>query len=372
MTSHPNRHECRHPLWEARGSGPAPLLGSRTWRTWLLLALLVFGLGLTPRGLDAASGPVEFVTYGMPHEAVWGPVFDAFCKKYNCTHVDTDMSSAEAITKFVAEKNRPVAYATEAGRAFGPVAVKRGAALPFKNANWAKLPDWAKDPEGHWFAVYAGVPTFLVNPKLVQSVPESWQDLLTGEYKRTFAMKDPRTSGTALATVLAANAAMGGTLTNLAPGVAFFKKLKEAGNLNPVKVSDSNIQKGEIPITVKYDHENLVLRERLKAEMKLEIVVPKDGTIYAPSVVILNRYAPRPELARAFADFVISDEGQFVLANAFPRPIRYIAGNLAVPADVKARWLPDELYTGRVRSMPDWDQFSETDFIGRWTKEVAP
>lgn len=342
------------------------------WRALVTLTLAGALLGGPAGGTGTAAAQVPFGTYGMPHEAVWGLVFDAFCKKHNCTHVDSDMSSAEAITKFLAERGKPVAYATEAGRAFGPVAVKRAAALPYKNANWATLPDWAKDPEGGWFAVYAGVPTMLVNPALVKTVPRSWQDLLKDEYRKTFAMKDPRTSGTALATVLAANAAMGGTLSNVAPGIAFFKKLKQAGNLSPVKVSDANIQKGEIAITVKYDHENLVLRERFKNELKLEIVVPEDGTIYAPSVVILNRHAPRPELARAFADFVTSDEGQLLVAQAFPRPIRYIAGTLSVPAEVKARWLPEEQYAGRAKMMPDWDQFSEADFIERWTKEVAP
>lgn len=324
-----------------------------------------------------AGGPVAraaepFATYGMPREAVWGPVIEAFCRRHGCIHVDTDMSSGEAITKFLAERAKPVAYATEAGMTFARAAVERGAALAYRHAHWAEIPAWAKDPDGHWFAVYAGVPTFLVNPAVVKAVPRAWADLLKPEYRRTFAIKDPRTSGTALATVLAANAAMGGTLGNLAPGIAYFRQLKEAGTLSPVKVSDANIQKGEIPITAKYDHENLVLREALARQLKLEIVVPEDGTMYTPSVLVLNRYAPKPELARAFADFVASDEGQLLIARAFPRPIRYVAGTLAVPPEVKARWLPDEAYAGRLRDVRDWDRFSMQDFVQRWTREVAP
>lgn len=336
--------------------------------SFVLLALIVVALGPA----QAAVAQETFPTYGMPKDAVWGPVIEAFCKKMNCIHQDTDMGSGEAITKFLAERGKPVAYATEAGMTFARVAVERGAALAYKNASWEKLPAWAKDPDGHWFAVYVGVPTMLVNPARVKTVPKSWQDLLKSDYQKTFAIKDPRTSGTALATVLAANAAMGGTLGNLAPGAAYFKKLKEAGNLSPVRVSDSNIQKGEIPITVKYDHENLVLMEAFGKAMRLQIVVPEDGTMYTPSVVILNRYAPKPELARAFADFVTSDEGQLLIAKAFPRPIRYIAGNLTVPADIKARWLPDDAYAGKIRNIMDWDKFNMQDFVQRWTSEVAP
>jgi putative spermidine/putrescine transport system substrate-binding protein len=339
---------------------------------WCMVGMVVMGLVLGAGAGTRAAAPIQFATYGMPHETVWALVIDAFCKKHHCTHVDTDMGSAEAITKFVAERSKPVAYATEVGIAFGPVAVQRGAAMMYKNANWDKIPWWAKDAEGGWFAVYAGVPTFLVNPRAVKAVPASWRDLLHPDYRRTFAIKDPRTSGTALATVLAANAAMGGTLTNLDPGIAYFKQLKEMGILSPTRVSDSNIQKGEIPITVKYDHENLVLREALKNELRLEIVVPSDGTIYAPSVLVLNRYAPDQALARAFADFVTSDEGQLLVARAYPRPIRYVAGNLKVPDDIRARWLPGSAYGTRVRKVFEWEKFSIATFVEKWAKEVAP
>ncbi len=335
----------------------------------LVLIALVFGAG---SGGIRAAAPVEFVTYGMPHETVWALVIDAFCKKNNCTHVDTDMGSAEAITKFVAERSKPVAYVTEVGITFGPVAIERDAAMAYKNANWAKIPTWARDPDGRWFGVYAGVPTLLVNRNAVKSVPQSWRDLLGDGYRKALAVKDPRTSGTALATILAANAALGGTITNLDPGIMYFKQLKEAGNLSSVRVSDSNIQKGEIPITVKYDHENLVLRDTLKKEVPLEIVVPSDGTIYTPSVLVLNKYAPKPELAKAFADFVTSDEGQLLVAKAFPRPIRYVAGNLAVPTDIRSLWLPDSVYRTRVRTVFEWNKFSMTNFVEKWTKEVAP
>lgn len=114
------------------------------------------------------------------------------------------------------------------------------------------------------------------------------------------------------------------------------------------------------------------MKEAFKNDLKLEIVVPEDGTIYTPSVVILNRYAPKPELAKAFADFVASDEGQLLIAKAFPRPIRYVAGNLTVPAEIKARWLPDDACAGKLQTVTDWDKFNMADFVQKWTREVAP
>lgn len=320
----------------------------------------------------AALAQKDFVTYGMPEEGPWKEIFDTFCREHQCRHVDTDMSSAEAITKFLAEKSRSVASATEVGILFGPLASRQGVALPYKNASWAKLPDWAKDPNGQWFAVYAGVPSFLVNKAIVKNVPQSWADLLKPEYKNSIAINDPRKSGTAVAFLLAATVAHGGGPGNLTPGIEYFKKLFQAGQIKAISASSANIQKGEVPITIRYDHENLLTRERFKKELDLEIVIPADGSLYTPSVIVLNRFTPDPALAQAFADFLLSDRGQLTLARSMARPIRAIGGSLDVPADVRGRWLPEEWYKTRVRTVPSWDGFSLDEIRERWTNEVLP
>ena len=334
-------------------------------------------MGAVLVALGVASPPValaqkDYVTYGQPEEGPWKEIFETFCREHNCRHVDTDMSSAEAITKFLAEKNRPVASSTEVGILFGPLAARQGVALAYKSASWARLPDWAKDSKGQWFAVYAGVPSFLVNKALVKNVPQSWQDLLRPEYRNSIAINDPRKSGTAVAFLLAATVAHGGGPGNLTPGIEYFKKLFQAGQIKPIAASSSNIQKGEVPITIRYDHENLLTRERFKKELDLEIMIPADGSLYTPSVIVLNRYTPDPALAQAFADFLVSDRGQLVLARSMARPIRAIAGNLDVPADVRAHWLPEEWYRTRVRTVQSWDAFSLDEIRERWTNEVLP
>jgi putative spermidine/putrescine transport system substrate-binding protein len=39
-----------------------------------------------------------------------------------------------------------------------------------------------KDAEGHWYADYYGVMSFIVNKDLVENVPQDWADLLKPEY----------------------------------------------------------------------------------------------------------------------------------------------------------------------------------------------
>lgn len=342
-----------------------------TGRLLLAGAALLVGFSLLWLAVPEASGQEKLLaTYGQPEEGPWQEIFRTFCKEHACRHVDTDMTSAQAIAKFLAERDRPIATSTEVGVLFGPLAARQGAALPHKNAYWAQIPDWAKDAGGHWFAVYAGVPTFLVNRALVRAIPQTWQDLLKPEYRNSIAFKDPRESGTATAMLLAATVAQGGGPGNLAPGTAYFRQLFQIGNVKAISPSTASIQRGEVPITIRYDHENLITRERLKNELDLEVVIPADGSLYTPSLIVLNRFAPDPALARAFADFLLSDRGQLVLARSLTRPIRAIAGNLEIPADVRARWLPEELYRTRVRTLTSWEGFSVTEIRERWTKEV--
>jgi hypothetical protein len=53
-----------------------------------------------------AGGAVN--SYGMPDDWTnFGAIWGVFTAKYGLTHTDTDMSSAEEIQKFDAEKNNP-------------------------------------------------------------------------------------------------------------------------------------------------------------------------------------------------------------------------------------------------------------------------
>jgi hypothetical protein len=70
-----------------------------------------------------AEGTVNSV--GMPDSwANWKDTWNDLNTKYGIKHSDTDMSSAQEIAKFLAEKNNASADIGDVGAAFGPVAVK--------------------------------------------------------------------------------------------------------------------------------------------------------------------------------------------------------------------------------------------------------
>ena len=283
----------------------------------------------------------KIVSYGIPndwlnYEAMW----KVFTTRYGVTNTDTDMSSAEEIAKFLAEKNAPVADVGDVGLAFGPIGTEAGAFMPYKNSKWAEIPDWAKGADGHYAAAYYGAVAFIVNPKLVKNIPRSWKDLLRPEYKGKIAINDPRRAANAQYAVIAAAMAMGGSETNLKPGIDFFAKLQKSGNLLPTTPSLANIQKGEVAIGINWDYNGLNYRRQLADNgIKLEVQIPLDGTTVGPYAPVINAFTARPNVAKLFMEFLFSDEGQRMYAEGGAQPIRAkIRNNL--PASVRAKMIP--------------------------------
>ena len=325
----------------------------------------------TPADIEQAKKEGKYVTYGQPDDwANWKGVFEKFNSIFGNTRVDTDMSSAEEITKFKAEANNPQADSAEIGMVWGKIAVTEGVTLPYKNANWDKIPDWAKDKDGNFTGLYVGVPVILVNKDLVKNIPTSWEDLKKPEYKNSIVIADPRSSGSGVNMVLAVAYALGGDVKNLDPAFKYFAELQKLGNIKNIKGSTANIQKGEVPITIQYDFLALGNKRKLANEVNLEIVFPKEGSIYAPGALILNKYAPHPNLAKAFADFVTSDEGQLEFAKGGAMPVRAVAGNLIIPEEIKKQMLPDSFYK-KVGKPQSWSEITPDVIADRWEKEVV-
>ena len=169
-----------------------------------------------------AEGAVNSV--GMPDDwANWKGTWADLASKYGLKHLDTDMSSAQEIAKFAAEKDNASADIGDVGAAFGPIAVQQGVTQPYKPSTWAQIPDWAKDQDGHWMLAYTGTIAFLINKDLVKAAPTSWQSLLGGDYKVTLG--DVGVASQANNGVLAAAYATGGSEKNLKPALELFGQL---------------------------------------------------------------------------------------------------------------------------------------------------
>jgi putative spermidine/putrescine transport system substrate-binding protein len=312
-------------------------------------------------------------SYGMPPDWTnFGAIWDKFLPKYGLQHTDTDMSSAEEIQKFDAEKNNPVADQGDIGIQFGPVAVQAGAVQPYKPTLWDKIPDYAKDPDGNWMCWYTGTISFAVNTALVKNVPRSWADLLKPEYKGTVAISDPRNAAQGAMTVLAANFANGGDETNIDPGLAYFDKLNKAGNFTSVAPSKANVEKGEAKIAILWDYNSLPMRDDLASTspaVPIEVVIPSDGTTQAPYCHIINKYSKHPNAAKLFREYILTDEVQILQAQKYARPL---VQGVQIPADLAAKFPAEDQYKA-VHPIKDWNAAAAAvqRLATEWTIEVG-
>ena len=146
----------------------------------------------------------------------------------------------------------------DVGTSFALQAAAQNLLAPYKVATWDDIPDDQKDPKGLWYNDYGGYISIGCNATKVKNCPTTHQaDLLDPQYKGQVALNgNPTQAAAAFSGVWAAALANGGSLDDIGPGIDFFKKLKKAGNFNPVEVTPATVQSGETPIVLDWDYVN--------------------------------------------------------------------------------------------------------------------
>ena len=334
----------------------------------LLASLPTFAMAQDIPALEAeARKEGSFASLGMPDEwANWGALWKAIDTRYSVTHVDTDMTSAEQLAKFEAEKANPTADICEVGAEFAPVATKKGLAASFKTSNWDKIPDWAKAPDGTWAIHYTGTVAFVVNKK-VKSPPKSFSDLATGDYKVTVGEVGKRAA--ANVAVLAAAVALGGSEADLQPGIDLFIKLAQQKRLLTINPVIALMEREEIEVGIVFDFNALAWRDVVGRD-KWDVVIPSDGSVSSGFSTIINPVAKHPALAKLTREFAFSDEGQILFAEGYARPVR--VDQITLPADVQAKLLPSAQYAHARPIDPVAWPASARKLTQMWQEQVAP
>ncbi len=261
----------------------------------------------------------------------YGKIIDAFKAKYGIkvNELNPDAGSGDELEAIKANKDNkgPQAPDTiDVGLSFGPQAKAAGLLQPYKVANWATIPADSKDADGFWYGDYYGVLAFEVNTDLISKVPTDWSDLLKPEYKNSVALAgDPRSANQAIQGVFAAGLAQsGGDVAKAGPaGLKFFADLNKAGNFVPVIGKAASLAQGTTPIIVRWDYNALADRDALKGNPRVQVVVPKSGVVAGVYVQAISAYAPHPNAAKLWMEFLYSDEGQIAWLDGYCHPIRF-------------------------------------------------
>lgn len=254
--------------------------------------------------------------------------------------LNPDGSSAqeiEAIKANAGSQGPQAPDVVDVGFTWGDEAKKGNLLQPYKVATWDDIPAALKDADGYWYGDYYGVMMFEVNTQVVSNVPQDWSDLLKPEYKGQIALAgDPTGAAQAIYSVWAAGLGNGGSLDDPKPGLEFFKKLNDSGNLLPVIAKPATIAKGETPITLRWNYNALANRDQNAGTVDIAVVVPKSGSLAGPYIQAISAYAPRAHAARLWMEYLYSDEGQLTWLKGYATPARFEAMKKAgtIPQDL--------------------------------------
>jgi putative spermidine/putrescine transport system substrate-binding protein len=315
----------------------------------------------------AAAVAQNAICYNCPPEwADWGTQLKAIKEKTGITVPPDNKNSGQTLAQLVAEKASPVADVAYLGVTFGIQAKKDGVVAPYKPAGWEEIPDGLKDPDGSWFTIHSGTLGFMVNVDALKGkpVPKSWKDLLNPQYKGMIGYLDPPSAFVGYVGAVAVNQAFGGTLNDFTPAIRYFKDLQKNDPIVPKQTSYARVLSGEIPILLDYDFN--AYRGKYKDKANIAFVIPAEGTVVVPYVMSLVAKGPNPANGRKVLDFVMSNDGQAIWANAFLRPVRA----KAMSKEAESKFLPASEYA-RAHAV-DYGKMADVQkaFSERYLKEV--
>ena len=165
-----------------------------------------------------------------------------------------------------------------------------------------------KDRDGYHYGLRATVNVIAYNTKAIPAAeaPRTWKDLLDPKWRGRLVTAHPGYSGVIATHVLA--------LVHL-HGWDYFKALAQNKPMLVQSAVDPSgvVASGERPVAV--DGGDYTFYQVKKKGNPVEIVYPKEGVPLVVSPSAITSFAPHPNAAKLFTDFIFSKDVQQVLAD---------------------------------------------------------
>lgn len=228
---------------------------------------------------------------------------------------------------------------------------KDGRLFPYREAKTEGLDPSSFDADRTYFGSKL-ITTGIVVNTAAKSRPASWADLAKPEFKGQIAMPSPLYSGAA--------AIMLGTMTARPDlGWGYFEKLKAADTVavrgNGAVVTA--VASGEKSYGVLVDF--MAFNAKAKGS-PVDFIFPAEGLPAVTEPVAILKTTQNPEAARAFVDFILSDEGQKLAVAMGYIPAKAGVGMPAwYPAGTKINLMPTDIAKVVQTNAANLKRFSE-------------
>jgi iron(III) transport system substrate-binding protein len=268
---------------------------------------------------SAASAEQKLFVYTSMKESMIGDLKTAFVKKHPDVKVDFQSAGAgKLMAKIAAERESgkimaDVLWTSEVPDFYQLKA--RGILLPYIPQDIKAILNPLPDYDGSFTAVRLGTLGIAYNTRLIKEAPKTWADLQKPAFKGAYGIANPALSGTAYMSVAVLSRAF---------GWPYFEALRANGakmGKGSGQVVDDTAS-GDLVASLAVDYITL---DKVDKGATLALVFPPEMLVI-PSPIAIFRNSPNVEAAKKFVDFVLSKDGQVIIANE---------GTLPVRADVK-------------------------------------
>jgi putative spermidine/putrescine transport system substrate-binding protein len=146
--------------------------------------------------------------------------------------------------------------------------------------------------------------------------------------------------------------------------------MNQAGNLVPVIANNALVARGETPIRITWDYNSLAGGDSFEGNPPVETVVPASGRLGGVYLQGISAYAPHPNAAKLWMEFLYSDEGQLLWMKGYCHPIREqdMRDRGVIPEDLLAK-LPD--VSGAVFPSLEQQEAAKTLITANWDSVVG-
>jgi iron(III) transport system substrate-binding protein len=283
--------------------------------------LLYSGPDREQRLIEGAKREGQVVIYAaLIQSQAMRPIAEGFGKKYPFIRLTTWRADSEDIVQKAAAEVRAsnvVADLVE-GTGAGEEAVEANIAQPYYAPAVAGFPEAYRNPAGLWAPTRLSYYSVAYNTKLVPAdrVPKSYEDLLDARWQGKMAWRIGSSTGTPL------------FLTNLRlawgeeKARAYFERLKDQKIVNfgagSARTLVDRVIAGEYAIAMNIFAHHPLISKAKGAPVNSQLMAPVATTAATMSVV---KGLHHPYSAMLLADYILSKEGQGILARAEYFPV---------------------------------------------------
>jgi iron(III) transport system substrate-binding protein len=280
-----------------------------------------------------------------------------------------DMGSQEILDRLRFERVNPQADVWFGGPAsIFERGIKDSVLVPYRPAWAGSVDPRGAGPMDLYYPVYRTPAVIAFNSRAVrlQDAPRDWDDVLAPRWKDKVIIRDPMASGTMRAIwglVLLRSLRQTG---DTGQGMAWLRRLDgqtKTYTISPALLYEKLVrQEGLISL---WDLQDILITQA--KGMPLGYVFPRSGTVVIDDGIGLVRGSRHPDAARAFIDFVGSQEAQLLTA----RKVFRLPARTDLPTDSVPSWIAG-VNRDMVVADVDWSLFSQQGpaWMSYWDQHV--